>query len=246
MKIDPDIRMRDAIDVVKSLPSGNVQRYLAVSTTDQPFIIWIAGCRSMSLRKCMGGRTRPFLAVGSGKGRGGSSSVWEEAVKGAGPQKERDGGGYFPATADSIKQQYRTAFCALKQTRSSYKPAIYVDSGLSFDASSGVYGGEDLALAVGSGKVRGGSSSVLGEGMKRAGPQRERDGADSFLATADSIRQQHRTAFCALKHMRSSYKAAIYYVDSGLSFDAPSEVYGREDLALAAGGGRARRTGRYI
>ena len=37
-----------------------------------------------------------------------------------------------------------------------------------------------------------------------------------------------------------------YPVDSGLSFDASSEVYGGEDLALAAGGGRARRTGRYI
>ena len=50
-----------------------------------------------------------------------------------------------------------------------------------------------------------------------------------------------------LKHTRSSYKLAIYYVDIGLSFDASSEVYGGEDLALlAAGGGRARRTGRYI
>ena len=39
----------------------------------------------------------------------------------------------------SIKQQYRTAFCALKHTRSSYKPAIYMDSGLSFDASSEVF-----------------------------------------------------------------------------------------------------------
>ena len=33
-------------------------------------------------------------------------------------------------------------------------------------------------------------------------------------------------------------------MDSGLSFDAFSEVFGREDLALAAGKGRARRTGR--
>ena len=123
---------------------------------------------------------------------------------------------------------------ALKHTRSSYKPAIYVDSGLSFDASSEVYMGKDLDRAVGSGKLKGGSGSVLGEGMKRAGPQRERDGGD-FLATADSIRQQHRTAFCALKHTRSSYKATIYCVDSGLSFDASSDVYGGEELALAAG-----------
>ena len=120
-----------------------------------------------------------------------------------------------------------------------------MDSGLSFDASSGVYGGEDLALAVGSGKLKGGSSSVLGGEVKRVEPQRERDGGDSFLATADSIKQQNRTAFCALKHTRSSYKLAIY-MDSGLLFDASSEVYGGEDLALAAGGGRAMKTGRYI
>ena len=64
-----------------------------------------------------------------------------------------------------------------------------------------------------------------GEGVKRAGPQRERDGGDSLLATTDSIRQQHRTAFGALKHTRSSYKLVTYYVDGGLSFDASSEVY---------------------
>ena len=60
------------------------------------------------------------------------------------------------------------------------------------------------------------------EGVKRAGTQRERDGGGSFLATTDSIRQQHRTAFCALKNTRSNYKPAIYDVDSGLSFDASS------------------------
>ena len=114
----------------------------------------------------------------------------------------------------------------MKHTRSSYKPAIYADSGLSFDDSSGVYGGEDLALEVGSGKVRGGSSSDWEEGVKMAGSQREQDGGDSFLATADSIKQQYRTAFCALKHTRSSYKPAIY-MDSGLSFDASSEVFAR-------------------
>ena len=187
------------------------------------------------------------LAVGSGKLMGGRGNVFGEGVKRAGSQRERDGGDSFLATIDtSIKQQYRTAFCALKHTRSKYKSAIFMDSGLSCDASSEVYGGEDLGRAVGSGKLKGGSGSVLGDGMKRAGPQRERDGGDSFLATADSIRQQRRTAFCALKHTRSSYKAAIYYVESGLSFDASSGVYGGEDLALAAGGGMARRTGRYI
>ena len=102
-----------------------------------------------------------------------------------------------------------------------------------------------MALEVGSGRGRGESSSVLGGGVKRVGPQRERDGGDSFLATADSIEQQYRTTFCALKHTRSSYKLAIY-MDSGLLFDASSEVYGGKDLALAAGGGRAMKTGRYI
>ena len=145
----------------------------------------------------------------------------------------------------SIKQQRCTAFCASKHTRSSYKSAIYIDSGLLFDASSEVFGGEYLALVVGSGKVGGGSCIVLGEGVMRAGAQRERDGGDSSLATTDSIWQQYRTAFCALKHTRSSYKPAIY-VDGGLSFDASSEVYGGGDLVLAAGGGRAWRTGRYI
>ena len=85
-----------------------------------------------------------------------------------------------------------------------------MDNALSFDASSEVYGGEDLDLAVGSGKLKGGSGSVLGERVKRAGPQRERDGGDCFLAKTGSIRQQHRTAFCALKHTRSRYKPAIY------------------------------------
>ena len=42
-----------------------------------------------------------------------------------------------------------------------------------------------------------------------------------------------------------SYKLAIY-MDSGLSFDASSEVFGGDDLTLAAGGGRTRRTRRYI
>ena len=103
-------------------------------------------------------------------------------------------------------------------------------------------------LAVGSGKLKGGRlGSVFGEGFKRAGSHRERDGGNSVPATTDSIiSQQHRTAFCALKHTRSSYKLASYYVDSELSFDASWEVYGGEDLALAAGGGRARWTWRYI
>ena len=62
-----------------------------------------------------------------------------------------------------------------------------MDSGLSFDASSEVYGGKDSALAVGSGKLMGGRGSVFGEGVKRAWSQRERDGGDSFLATTDIV-----------------------------------------------------------
>ena len=58
---------------------------------------------------------------------------------------------------------------------------------MSFDASSEVYGGENLNLAVENGKLKDGRGSVLGEGMKRAGPQRERDGGDYFLATTDRI-----------------------------------------------------------
>ena len=83
-------------------------------------------------------------------------------------------------------------------------------------------------------------------GLKRAELQRERDGGVSFLDTVDSgIQQQYRTAFWVLNHKRSSYKPAIY-IDSGLSFDASSEVFGGERLALAVGGGKVRRKGRYI
>ena len=171
-------------------------------------------------------RSSPTIRNSKVRGGSSSSSVWEEGVKRAGSQRERDGGDSFLTTADGIRQQYHTAFGVLKHTRSSYKPAIYMDIGLSFDASSEVYGGRDLALAVTSGKLMGGRGSVFGEGVKRAGPQRERDGGDSFLATTDtSIKQQYRTAFCALKHTRSSYEPAIY-MDSGLSFGASSGVHG--------------------
>ena len=78
-------------------------------------------------------------------------------MKRAGAQRERDGGDSFLDTTDSsIEQEYRKAFCALKHTRSSYKQAIcHVDSGLSFDSSSEVCGGEDLALAAGASRARG-------------------------------------------------------------------------------------------
>ena len=117
-----------------------------------------------------------------------------------------------------------------------------MDSGLSLDTSSEVFGEGSgcLALAVGDVKVRGGSSSVWGAGIKRAELRRERDGGDSFLDTVDSSIQQiylHRTAFCALKHTRSSYKPAIY-MDSGLSFDASSEVFERRTWPLQLEGVR--------
>ena len=92
-----------------------------------------------------------------------------------------------------------------------------MDSGLSLDTSSEVFGEGSgcLALAVGDVKVRGGSSSVWGAGIKRAELRRERDGGDSFLDTVDSSIQQiylHRTAFCALKHTRRGWKAVMYLV----------------------------------
>ena len=65
-----------------------------------------------------------------------------EGVTRAGLQNEQNGRGSLVATTDSkSRQQYRTTVCALKHTRSSYKPAIYLDSGLPFDASSEVHGG---------------------------------------------------------------------------------------------------------
>ena len=59
------------------------------------------------------------------------------------PQRERDGGDSFLATTDaSTQQQYRTAFCALKDnTRGSHKVSVDMGSGLSFDASSEALGG---------------------------------------------------------------------------------------------------------
>ena len=139
---------------------------------------------------------------------------------------------FASSTAVLDNNEHRTAFCALKHTRNSYKPAICMDGGLSFDASSEeVYAGEDSALAVGSGKDRGGSRRVWEKRVKRAEPQRERGCGDSSLDTTDSIRQQYRTAFWALNQTRSRYKPAVY-MGSGLSFDASSGVHQGKDLVL--------------
>ena len=97
------------------------------------------------------------LAVGGGMVRGGNNRVWGEGVTRAELQKRRDGGDSLLATVDSsIRQQYRTTFCALKQTRSSYKPTFHLDSGLPFDVSSEAHGEGKLGsgLVAGGGRVR--------------------------------------------------------------------------------------------
>ena len=71
----------------------------------------------------------------------------------------------FLATTDSrIRKQYHAAFRPLNCTRRSEKPAFYLDSELPSGASSEVPWQEGSTLAVGGGKVRGGSSSVRREG----------------------------------------------------------------------------------
>ena len=157
------------------------------------------------------------LAVGGCKVRGENSSrVWGKGVTAIIPHN----------------------LLRVKNTRSSFKPAIYLNSGLSLDASSKVHGGEDFALEVGGGKVRSGNSRVWDGGVTRAELQKGRDGGNSLLATADSsIRQQQR--FCSLGHARSSYKPDIY-LDRGLSLDESSDVHGGKDLALAVRGGKVK------
>ena len=70
-----------------------------------------------------------------------------------------------------MDQQHRTTFCALEDARGSYKPTIFIDSGVLVDTSPQVLGGEDWNLAGRGGWVRGrgsnGSSSTLGEGLKK-------------------------------------------------------------------------------
>ena len=169
------------------------------------------------------------LAVGGDKDRGGSSKVWGKGLCRAEPQREQDGGDSFNNTTDSsIREQYRTASSGLKYTRSSYKPAICMDSGLPFDASSEPFGGRGCI-----GQNRGESEAAATLSSTRP------------IALSDS---KYRTVVCALKYTRSSYKltADVFhqlikpaiYVGSALSFDASPGVFGEEDLALAEGGGR--------
>ena len=54
----------------------------------------------------------------------------EKLGKKVGVQTEQDGREAFLSTTNSsINQQHPTTFCALKPTRSSYKLAIFMDSG---------------------------------------------------------------------------------------------------------------------
>ena len=48
-----------------------------------------------------------------------------------------------------MDKQHRATFYALKDARSSYKLAIFMDSGFLVDASSEVHGGQDWALGGG-------------------------------------------------------------------------------------------------
>ena len=96
----------------------------------------------------------------------------------------------------------------MKHARSSYKSGIYTDSEFFVDASSGVLGKEDWALAVRDVRVRGTGRQwqyVGGGGEEMKKLQRERESKNSLKSIADgSVDQQHRTMFCALKYARSS------------------------------------------
>lgn len=83
-----------------------------------------------------------------------------------------DGDSLLSSTDVSIRQQYRTTFCALKHTCSSYNQVVYLGSGSWLDSSSGVHEGEGMALAVGGGKARGENSRVKLEGVTKADIQK--------------------------------------------------------------------------
>ena len=61
-------------------------------------------------------------------------------------------------TDSSVGQIHRTTFGASRHTHSSHDTAVYLDNGLSFDASLELRRGKDLALAVGGSRVRKGKS----------------------------------------------------------------------------------------
>ena len=104
------------------------------------------------------------LAVGDGRVSSGKSSGIISWGAGGGEgiplQRKQDGGKtLLGTTCGSIEQVSRKTFCALKHTRSSHYPAIYLDSGLSFDASLEVFWGR--GPGVGSNRWQG---TVVGGG----------------------------------------------------------------------------------
>ena len=121
--------------------------------------------------ECLGRRTGSLWLGVAGSGvrevKAVSGSRWGGRVekKAEYLQRKRDGRDSLRGTTDrSVDRQHRTTFCTLKHVRSSYKPAMFMDSGFLVDASSGVLEKEDWALAVGRGRVRGvytGSSSMV-------------------------------------------------------------------------------------
>ena len=64
-------------------------------------------------------------------------------------QREQGGREAFPGTTNrGIDQQHRTTFYALKYARSSYKPAIFMDSGFLVDTSLEMLDGGGLSRCV--------------------------------------------------------------------------------------------------
>lgn len=87
---------------------------------------------------------------------------------------------------------------------------------------------------------------MVGDGLgEKAGLQREQDDREAFPGATNSsiysLDAQHRTAFCALKHARSSCKTALF-MDSELLVDTSSQVSGRRTgpLRKVVAGSRAR------
>ena len=76
------------------------------------------------------------LRVKGKESNGSSSSMFGEGLEKVELQREQGGREAFPGTTNrGIDQQHRTTFYALKYARSSYKPAIFMDSGFLVDTS---------------------------------------------------------------------------------------------------------------
>ena len=72
----------------------------------------------------------------------GSNIIAGEGVERVEFQRKRDGKEDFPGTTHSSKdQQHRTTFYAVKDVRSSYKPALFMDSRFLVDTFWEVSGG---------------------------------------------------------------------------------------------------------